>query len=117
LKTNNKYREAIFYKDHFYNFYNVQNNRVKAKILWTIKIIEELKIIPSNYFKYLKGSNGIYEIRIQVGTNIFRILCFFDNDDLIIIGNGFQKKSQKTDPVEIEKAQKIKSDYEKEKNK
>jgi phage-related protein len=57
----------------------------------------------------------LYEIRIQLGKDIFRIFCFFDAGKLIIITNGFQKKTQKTPKQEIEKALKIKQDYENEK--
>jgi phage-related protein len=65
--------------------------------------------------KHLEGTDGLYEIRIQLGSNIYRIFCFFDAGSLIIITNGFQKKTQKTPKQEIEKALKIKLEYENEK--
>ena len=79
------------------------------KILAIFKYIEELTIIPKKYFKKL--NKEIYEIRIKVGNNIFRILCFFHKDSLVVLTNGFQKKTQKTPQNQIELALKYKSDY------
>jgi len=115
LSTNNKFRTAYFYKNHFERFLVQQNSRVKEKILWTILLIEDIEVVPSIYLKYISGSEGIYEIRIQTGSDIFRIFCFFDKEDIIVIGNGFQKKTQKTPKSEIAKAIQIKLDYENEK--
>jgi phage-related protein len=107
----NRKRELYFYKDYFEKFFDQQTKKVQAKILWTFKIIEEIDRIPELYLKYLKNTSGLYEIRVQIGSNTFRIFCFFDVDNLVIIGNGFQKKSQKTPKQQIEKAEKIKKDY------
>jgi phage-related protein len=107
----NKKRELFFYKKYFEEFYYHQEDKVKKKILWTLKVIEELEQIPDKYVKFIQNSSGIYEIRVQVGNNIFRIFCFFDIDNLVVIGHGFQKKTQKTPRQEIKKAEKIKTDY------
>jgi phage-related protein len=115
LNTNKKFRNAIFYKIYFENFFVQQNNRVKEKILWTIRLIEDVEVVPSIYLKSISGTDGIYEIRIQTGSDIFRIFCFFDKKNLIVIGNGFQKKTQKTPKNEIIKAIQIKLNYENEK--
>jgi phage-related protein len=106
-----KKRELYFFKDYFKSFYNKQNKKVQNKILWTFKIIEEVDKVPEVYLKHLKNTSGIYEIRVQFGSNIFRIFCFFDLDNLIVVGHGFQKKSQKTPKNEIERAEKIKIEY------
>jgi phage-related protein len=84
-----KIRELYFFKNYFFNFYARQKPKVKKKIVWTLKVIEEVDRIPEVYFKHLEGSEGIYEIRVQVGSDIFRIFSFFDKDNLIIIGHGF----------------------------
>ena len=63
------------------------------------------------YLKHIKNSSGIYEIRVQVGNNIFRVFCFFDLDNIVFIGHAFQKKDQKTPKQEIERAEKIKMEY------
>ncbi len=65
----------------------------------------------------MESTDGLYEIRVQSGSNIFRIFCFFDKNNLIVIENGFQKKTQKTPPNEIERALKIKKEYYEEKQK
>ena len=115
MSTDNKCREVIFYKNYFVSFLNGQNNKVKEKILWTLKLIEELAVIPTVYFKHIKNGESLYEIRIKQGTDIYRIFCFFDTGKLVVLMNGFVKKTQKTPNSEIEKALKIKKVYETEK--
>ena len=114
MESGKKYRTVIFYKDYFEKFFLVQSEKVKAKIIWTIELIEELERIPENYFKHLESTDGLYEVRVKYGSDIFRIFCFFDQGKLIIIANGFQKKTQKTPTKEIERALKIKEEYENE---
>lgn len=77
--------------------------------------MESIDRIPETYFKHLENTDGLYEIRVQAGNNIYRIFCFFDNDDLVVIGHGFQKKTQKTPSQELDKAEKIKKEYYEEK--
>jgi len=74
-------------------------------------VIRELPRIPETYLKHIKNSSGLYEISVQVGCNIFRIFCFFDVDNLVVVGHGFQKKTQKTPKQQIEKAEQIKREY------
>jgi len=106
-----KKRELSFFKDYFEKFYDAQTMKVQKKILWTLRIIEDFDRIPEVYLKHLKNTTGLYEIRVQVGSNIYRIFCFFDVDNIVIIGHGFQKKSQKTPKQQIEKAEQIKKEY------
>jgi phage-related protein len=110
-----KPRTVILFKDYFSDFYKKQKQKVKDKILWTFRIIETQKQIPTDYLKHMGGTDGLYEIRVQQGSDIFRILCFFDEGKLIVLANGFQKKTQKTPKTEIKKALKIKNEYEQEK--
>lgn len=88
-----------------------QRQKVREKIVWTFLLIEELQQIPATYLKHLEGTDGLYEIRIQLGSDIFRIFCFFDEGKLVVLANGFQKKTQKTPKQEITKALKIKEEY------
>ena len=76
-----------------------------------------MKQIPEKYFKHVEGTKGLYEIRVEVGGNIYRIFSFFDKGNIIVLGNGFQKKTQKTPKQEIEKALKIMEDYQNENQK
>lgn len=105
-------RKVIAYKNYFLDFYKAQNDNVQRKIEWTLKLIETTYKVPEKYFKHITGSDGIYEIRVEVGSNIYRIFSFFDKGNLVVLGNGFQKKTQKTPKNEIEKAIKIKEEYE-----
>jgi phage-related protein len=104
-------RELFFFKNYFKDFYNKQRPKIKKRIIWTLKVIKEVDRISEVYFKHLEGSEGIYEIRVQVGSDIFRIFSFFDKNNLIIIGHGFQKKSQKILQGQLEMAEKIRKDY------
>jgi len=77
--------------------------------------LEILERIPTNYLKHITGSNGIYEVRVKLSSNIWRVFCFFDQDKLVVMMNGFQKKTQKTPKNEIQKAIRIREEYYKEK--
>ena len=112
-----RYRTIIVYKDYFEEFFLRQRQKVKDKIIWTFNLIEELPRVPEQYLKHLEGSEGLYEIRVQQGSDIFRILCFFDEGKLIVLANAFHKKTQKTPKQEIEKAIKIKEEYYEQKKK
>lgn len=107
----NNERQIVAYKNYFLDFYEGLPDNVQAKIEWTLSLIQITKQIPERYFKHLVGTKGLYEIRVEVGGNIYRIFSFFDKGNLIILGNGFQKKSQKTPNQEIKKAVKIMEEY------
>ena len=115
MDKNQKYRKIVFFKSYFQNFFNQQSKKVKEKIIWTFDLIEDLQRVPETYFKHIEDTDGLYEIRVQLGSDIFRIFCFFDKGNLVVLANGFQKKTQKTSKKEIELALKIKAAYENEK--
>jgi phage-related protein len=106
-----KYRTIITYKEYFEDFLGKQRQKVKEKIFWTFLLIEEVQFIPQTYLKHIEGTDGLYEIRIQLASDIFRIFCFFDEGKIVVLANGFQKKTQKTPKQEIIKALKIKGEY------
>jgi len=108
-------REIRFYKNYFINFYSKQNNKVQEKIEFVLTLIKQVDRIPEKFFKYLKSTTGLYEIRVEYQSNIYRIFCFFDEGNLIILLNSFQKKTRKTPKREIELAEKLKKEYFKEK--
>ena len=110
-----KQRTIIFYKNYFDEFFVKQREKVKAKIVWTFDLVEDLEKIPEAYLKHIENTDGLFEIRVQQGSDIFRIFCFFDKGQLVVLANGFQKKTQKTPKKEIDKALKIKNEYESEK--
>jgi phage-related protein len=115
VEKKHKFRTIIVYKDYFEEFFVKQRQKVKDKIIWTFDLIEDLQRVPETYLKHLESTDGLFEIRIQVGSDIFRIFCFFDQGQLVVLANGFHKKTQKTPKQEIEKALKIKREYENEK--
>ena len=115
MNQNQKIREITFYKNHFQDFFDRQNPKVQSKIIWTLDLIGELERIPETYLKHIENTEGLYEIRVQFGGDVFRIFCFFDEGQLVVLANAFQKKTQKTPKSEIEMALKIKTEYENEK--
>ncbi len=106
-----KVREVIAFKHYFEEFLLAQPIKVQNKIYKIIEALETLERIPSQYLKHLENTDGLYEARIKLGSNIWRVFCFFDEGKLVILLNGFQKKTQKTPKNEIDKALKLKTDY------
>lgn len=104
-------RRIVVYKTYFDEFFVRQRPKVRDKIIWTFELIEQLAVVPETYLKHLEGTSGLYEIRVQQGSDIFRIFCFFDEGKLVVLINGFQKKTQKTPKAELEKAEKLKAAY------
>jgi phage-related protein len=109
-------REVIAYKNYFEDFLLEQPKKVQDKIFKIIEAIETLERVPSNYLKSMEGTNGLYEARIQLASNIWRVFCFFDHGRLVILLNGFQKKTQKTPKNEIDKALRLMKQYYQEKS-
>ena len=99
------------YKNYFNEFLSKQPLKVQKKIVKIIEAVEILDRIPSNYMKHIVGTVGLYEIRIQLGSDIWRVFCFFDGDKLVVLLSGFQKKTQKTPLNEIKKAVKLMNEY------
>jgi phage-related protein len=113
-----KYIRNIFiYKNYYHDFLEKLKPEVQKKINWTLLLIATIDRVPEKYFKHMAGTSGIYEIRVEVGSDIFRVFGFFDKGQLIILLNGFQKKTQKTPKGEIELAEKLKKQYFDEKDK
>jgi putative component of toxin-antitoxin plasmid stabilization module len=104
-------RQLILYKSYFKDFFDPLNSKLKDKIDQVLFMIRIADRIPSKFFKHLTGTDGLFEIRIEYQSNIYRIFCCFDEGNLIILFNGFQKKSQKTPKKEIDKALRIKDEY------
>ena len=111
-----KVREVIAYKDYFEKFLLSLDEKVQNKIYKVIEIIETFEMVPEQYLKAIKGNKGLYEARIKLGKNIWRVFCFFDEGRLVILLTGFQKKTQKTPKKEIKRAVKLMNEYYNEKN-
>ena len=113
----NLIRHVFYYKNYYLDFYKRQTKDFQKKFNWTLELIEKIERVPKKYFDHMTGTDGIWEVRVEVGGNIFRAFSFFDEGKLIVIANAFQKKSQKTPINEIELAKKIKKEYFNEKSK
>ena len=110
-----KVRNIKLFKNYYQEFYVAQTYEVRDKINKVLKLIETQRMIPAKFFRIIEGSDGIYEIRIEFGSNIYRIFCCFDEGSVVVLFHGFQKKSQKTPLKEIRRAEAIKKEYFKEK--
>jgi phage-related protein len=110
-------RKIIFYKYYFQDFYLEQADKVREKIGYIFRVIKTVDKIPEKFLKHLEGTEGLYEIRVEVGSDIFRIFCCFDKGNLVVLFNAFQKKSQKTPKQEIKLGEKLKKEYFRLKNK
>ena len=104
-------REIIFHENHFIEFYQKQDEKVKEKIKYVLELIKQVEKVPEKFLKHLTGTDSLYEIRIEYQSNIYRIFCCFDKGHLVILFNGFQKKTQKTPNNDLEKAEKLKNEY------
>ena len=104
-------RTTYVYGNEFWDFYYAQRSEVQDKIDWVIGLARSLRMVPEKFFKHLEGTEGLFEIRIKVGSDIFRVFCFFDEGNLVILINGFQKKTDKTPKNEIDKAVRLKQKY------
>jgi phage-related protein len=94
-------KEIIFYKTDLgkcpvEDFLNSLTGKQAQKVIWVLKLIEEFKMPPAQYLQKLVNTDDIWEVRIQLGNNIFRLLGFFEDETSLILTHGFVKKTQKT---------------------
>lgn len=106
-----KKRQLIFFRNYYWDFYNDQTEKVKDKIDYVLYLITIADRIPGKFFDQITDQEGLFEIRIEFESNIYRIFCCFDEGNLVVLFNGFQKKTRKTPKKEIEKAMRIKIEY------
>lgn len=104
-------RQIIFHEHYFIEFYLDQNEKVQQKIEYVFKIVRTVQNVPKKFLQHMAGTDGLYEIQIEFESNIYSIFCCFDKGNLVVLFNGFQKKSQKTPDKEIDLALKLKEGY------
>ena len=104
-------RDIYYYKNFYLDFFETLKPDVKRKFNWSLKLIATIERVPVKYFNHMENTSGLFEIRVEVGSDIYRVFSFFDKGRLIILLNGFQKKSRKTPKGEIELAEKFKKQY------
>ena len=110
-------RKIIFYENHFLDFYAPLQIKVKMKIKYVLELIKQVEKVPVKFLLPMSGYEGLYEIRIEFESNIYRVFCCFNKGKLVVLFSGFQKKTQKTPKKEIEKAMRLKREYFESKNK
>ena len=108
-------RKVIFYRTEngkcpVEDLLDLLPGKVVQKIVCVLKLLEDLEVVPVNYFSKMSGTDDIWECRIKQGSNIYRIFAFWKGNE-IILTHGFIKKTQKTPRNEIEKAENYKKDY------
>lgn len=103
--------KIIFHGNHFIDFYLEQTGKVQNKIEYVLRIVRQVERISKKFFDHIEGTVGLYEIRVEADSNIFRIFCCFDEGNIVILFNGMQKNTQKTPKTEIDKAERLKKQY------
>lgn len=104
-------REIIFYENYFLDFYIPLEDKVKMKIKYVLELIKQVDKVPVKFLSPIAGCKGLYEVRVEYESNIYRIFCCFDKGKLVVLFNGFQKKTQKTPKKELDKAMRLKQAY------
>ena len=106
-----KIRQIKLFGSYYKEFYVAQSQIVRDKINFVLRMVETQRVIPKKFFRFLEGSDGIYEIRVEIESNIYRVFCCMDEGAVVVLFHGIQKKSQKTPLKEIKRAEKIKKEY------
>ena len=107
----NQVRELVFYRNHFLDFYDKQSEKAKEKIDYVLFLLTHIDNVPEKFLKHIEGQKGLYEIRVEHSSNIFRIFCCFDKGKMVVLLNAYQKKSNKTSSQEIQLANKLMIEY------
>lgn len=109
-------RRVVVFEDHFKEFKKTLNKETLKKLYQVLTLIMVVEVVPEKFLQAIEGRKGLYEIRIEQGRNIYRVFCCFDEGNLIILFNGFQKKTQKTPIRQLEKAEALMKRYFEQKN-
>lgn len=104
-------RQIIFHGDYFTDFYKELDRKVKIKVMHVLELIKQVDRVPDKFLSPMVGYEGLFEVRIEYESNIYRIFCCFDEGKLVVLFNGFQKKTQKTPKNEVERAMRLKKEY------
>ena len=108
-------RRIIFYRTSndkcpVEDFLDSLSSKVAQKVVWVLRLLTQLERVPTQYFCKMDGTNDIWECRIKLGSDIYRIFAFWDANQ-IILTHGLIKKSRKTPKREIERAEEYMKNY------
>ena len=109
--SNEPVRRIYYYKNYYLDFFDKLSYAVQRKFNWTLKLVTVIERVPKKFLAHMEGSNGIFEIRVDAENSIYRIFCFFANDQRLILLNAFKKKTRKTPRRDIQLAEKLKKQY------
>ena len=104
-------RKIIFHKEYFLDFYRTLDDKVKSKIQHVFDLVKQVDRVPEKFLAPITGHQGLFEIKIEFQSNIYRVFCCFDEGRIVVLFNGFQKKTQKTPKEEIARALRLKKEY------
>ena len=109
-------KEIVFYRMEsgrcpVEEFLDSLTDKQAQKVVWVMQLVEEMEIVPAQYFKKLTGTDELWEMRVQFATDIFRLLGFFDGSNVIVLNHAFQKKSKKAPRQEISISETRKREY------
>lgn len=104
-------RQLVVFEDHFREFRKTLDKEALRKLYQVLTLIMKMEVIPIKYLKAIRGRKGLYEIRSEYEGNIYRVFCCFDEGNLVILFNGFQKKTQKTPVEQLDKAEALMKKY------
>jgi phage-related protein len=94
-----------------HDFFQTLPSKAMQKVAWTLELVEQLEYVPREYFKKLHGTEELWEVRVEAGSLAIRLLSFFDEGNVVVVANGFLKKSEKVPRHEIERAEQRRRDY------
>lgn len=109
-------RKVVVFEDHFKEFRKTLGREALKKLYQVLTLIMMVKVVPARFLKAIEGRKGLFEIRVEQGNNIYRVFCCFDEENLVILFNGFQKKTQKTSIEQLDKAEALMKKYYDQKN-
>ena len=108
-------RKIRAYKNYFTDFISSISELEARKVFYVLDLLKMQERLSAKFVKHIE--DGLFELRAEHGGNIFRVFFIFDEGNIVLLFNGFQKKSQKTPRKEIEQAKKLKNEYYAEKGK
>lgn len=91
--------------------HGMEINGTRGKVDYVLFLLAHIERIPEKFLKHIEGQKGLYELRIEVGSDIFRVFCCFDKEKIVVLLNSFQTKTQKTPSREIDLAAKLMNEY------
>lgn len=104
-------RRLIVFEDHFKTFRRPLDREALKKLYQVMTLIMRVEVVPTKFLQAIKGRKGLFEIRLEYENNIYRVFCCFDEGNIVVLFNGFQKKTQKTPSEVLDKAEALMKKY------